>query len=81
MQEQIKALDEVVRQLSLEQQREVRDFAEFLLSKQPPRQRRRPRFAWAGVLVEMRDQYTSVDLQHEIAKWRLTMNETLKVLQ
>lgn len=72
MQEQIKTLDEIVRQLSPEQQHEVRDFAEFLLSKQSPLQRRRPRFAWAGALVEMRDQYTSVDLQHEIAKWRLS---------
>ena len=63
-------LEEMVRELPIERQVEVRDFVEFLLEKQRSRPRRKPQFDWAGALKDMRDEYTSVDLQHEITRLR-----------
>jgi len=65
-----KPIEELVRELPVEQQAQVRDFVEFLLAKQRSRQRQKPRFDWAGALKDLRDEYTSVSLQHEITRWR-----------
>lgn len=70
MKEFAKPLEEMVKELPVEWQAEVRDFVEFLLAKQRSRTRRKPQFDWAGALKDMRDDYTSVDLQHEIARGR-----------
>lgn len=70
MKECIESIDEMVNELAPGQQAEVRDFVEFLLTRQRSSPRRKPQFDWAGALREMRDDYTSVDLQHEIARWR-----------
>lgn len=51
--------------------KEVEDFVEFLLEKRVSRLRRKPDFGWAGALKDIRDQYTSVQLQHTISKWRV----------
>ncbi|MDQ3753527.1 MAG: DUF2281 domain-containing protein [Acidobacteriota bacterium] len=63
-------MEELVRELPVERQAEVRDFVEFLLEKQRSRPRRKPQFDWAGALKDMRDDYTSVDLQHEFTRLR-----------
>ena len=68
MKEYVPSLNEMVNELDPRQQAEVRDFVEHLLAKQ--RSRRKPQFDWAGALKDMRDDYTSVDLQHEVARWR-----------
>ena len=70
MKEYSKPIDEMVKQLAPGQQAEVRDFVEFLLTKQRSTPRRKPRFNWAGALKDMRGEYSSVDLQHEITRWR-----------
>ena len=70
MKEYVKPIDEMVNELAPGQQAEVRDFVEFLLAKQRSGPRQNPRFDWAGALKDMRDDYTSVDLQHEIARRR-----------
>ncbi|OLD25450.1 MAG: hypothetical protein AUJ04_07650 [Acidobacteria bacterium 13_1_40CM_3_55_6] len=70
MKEYAKPIDEMVKQLAPGQQAEVRDFVEFLLTKQRSTPRRKPRFNWAGALKDMRGEYSSVDLQHEITRWR-----------
>lgn len=70
MKEFARPLDEMVKELPIERQAEVRDFVEFLLAKQPPRQRRKPQFDWAGALKDMRNEFTSVELQHEITRLR-----------
>lgn len=63
--------EEKIRSLSPELQKEVQDYIEFLLEKQKKRSRCKPQFPWAGALKELRDKYTSVDLQHKISKWRI----------
>ena len=70
MKEYSESIDEMVNELAPGEQAEVRDFVEFLLTRQRSSPRRKPQFDWAGALREMRDDYTSVDLQHEIARWR-----------
>ncbi len=64
-------LKEFVEKLPPDLQQEVQDFIEFLLEKQGKKSRGKPRFDWAGALKDMKDQYTSVELQHEISKWRI----------
>ncbi len=70
MKEFAKPLEEMVRELPIERQAEVRDFVKFLLAKQRSRPRLQPQFDWAGALKDMREKYTSVDLQHEITRLR-----------
>ena len=70
MQDQTKSTEELFKQLAPESQKEARAFIESLIAKQEARPRRQPQFGWAGALSEMRDQYSSVDLQHQLLNWR-----------
>jgi hypothetical protein len=63
-------LEELVVQLPSEMRREVRDFAEFLLEKRRKKPKGKPNLDWAGALKDLHDQYTSVQLQHQMAEWR-----------
>ena len=65
----MQTLEELIDQLPPELQREVRDFAEFLLEKHRRKPRRRLRLDWAGGLKEYRDQYTSLELQKKALEW------------
>jgi hypothetical protein len=71
----IQDLGEKIRALPPESQREVEDFVDFLMQKQPGRPVRKPSFEWAGALEHLRSQYTSVELQHAISDWRAGQNE------
>jgi hypothetical protein len=66
-------LKELIDQLPPELQQEVRDFVEFLLEKKVLRSKREKkgelRLDWRGALRELRDKYTSVELQHKILEW------------
>jgi len=53
-------------------QEEVRSYAEFLLEKRSRKKQKVPVFDWEGALVDLGEQYTSVELQHEIGKMRGT---------
>ena len=68
-------LEMVVRELPLELQAEVFDFAQFLLSTKAQRKmqiaRHKPTFRWAGALTALRGKYNAVELQHEISRWRM----------
>ncbi len=70
MKEYAKPINEMSNELPLERQAEVHDFVEFLLAKQRERSRRKPQFGWAGVLKDLRDEFDSVKLQHEIMRLR-----------
>lgn len=69
------SLQEMLRRLPPQLQTEVRDFVEFLLERKATRQRHPMKFQWEGALKDMRSQYTSVQLQHQIADWRGGYNE------
>lgn len=67
----MQTLKELIEQLPPNLQQEVKDFVEFLLQKRGRKPRGRPKFDWAGALKDLRDRYTSVELQHKIAEWRI----------
>ena len=67
----MKNLEEKIRELPPEVRQEVEDFIEFLLEKRHRRPQGKPKFDWAGALKDLRDQYTSVELQHKISEWRI----------
>lgn len=67
----MRSLEERIRELPPELRHEIEDFLEFLLEKSRRRPRGRPTFSWAGALRDLRDQYTSVELQHRISEWRI----------
>ena len=71
MSEQEKTLEELVRELPPDVEQEVRDFVEFVLQRRTKKPLGKPNFEWAGALKDMRDQYTSVELQHKLPDWRM----------
>ncbi len=77
MKEFARPLEEMVRELPIERQAEVRNFVEFLLAKQRLRSGHKPQFDWAGALKDMRDEFTSVDLQHAVTRLRSSRDFTL----
>jgi hypothetical protein len=71
MRVQTKTLEELVRAVPLEYRSQLRGYVESLLAQASAEQTGEPEFAWAGALEDLRDRYTSVDLQHQIARWRI----------
>jgi hypothetical protein len=63
-------LEELVRDLPPELEPEVRDFVEFLLARHGQRPKGQLRLDWKGALQDLRDQMTSVELQHKALDWR-----------
>lgn len=64
-------IEDLIRDLPPDLRQEVEDFVEFLLTKQAQKSRSRPTFRWAGALKDLRTEFTSVELQHRIAEWRI----------
>ncbi|CUU09788.1 MAG: DUF2281 domain-containing protein [Fimbriimonadales bacterium] len=61
-------LEQKVRRLPPEARRMVEEFVEYLYAKYNRPRQGAMRFDWQGALESLRDQYTSVQLQHEILK-------------
>ncbi len=70
MAEQTPSMDELYRQLPPELQQEVRDFVHYLLDTKVHRKQRYLRLSWAGGLSDLRDRYTSLELQKKALEWR-----------
>lgn len=71
--ENMKRIEEMIKELPPELRQEVQDFVEFLIEKgkkRTKRARNKPKFDWAGALKDLKDQHTSVGLQHKISDWR-----------
>lgn len=65
------SIQEMIDQLPPNMQKRVYDMVAHLLAKQNEKMRRKPKFAWEGVLKEMKSEYTSVSLQHQISDSRI----------
>jgi hypothetical protein len=63
------SLEDVLRDLSPELQREVEDFARFLRERHAPRKKGKLKLDWAGGLRDYKDQYTSLELQKKSLEW------------
>ena len=60
-----------INELPIALQQEVLHYIEYLLQKYPqPKKSAQFRFDWEGGLSDLREQFTSVDLQHKALEWR-----------
>lgn len=66
-----KPIEDLVKELPPDLRNEVRDFVEFLLSREQNIGPGAAAFSWEGALRDLSTRYTSVDLQHLIAHWRV----------
>ena len=62
-------IEEMIKELPPELQQEVDDFVQFLLEKRVRRPKGQLKLDWRGALRDLRDQYTSVELQHKVLEW------------
>ncbi len=63
-------LDQKIRRLPREQKKEIEGLVDGLLKSRKKKAKGKPAFKWAGIAQDLRDQYTSVELQHQISRWR-----------
>lgn len=63
------SLEDRIKDLPPDLRREVEDFVDFLIDRRVRRPMGKMKFAWEGALADLRDQYTSVELQHKILEW------------
>ncbi len=64
------SIDEIVKKLPGELQKEVMDFVNFLIEKRSKKTGVKLRQDWTGALRDYRSQYTSIELQKKIMEWR-----------
>ncbi|MDI6804286.1 MAG: DUF2281 domain-containing protein [Bacteroidota bacterium] len=64
-------IEQLIHELPPDLQDEALDFIRFLLNKYQNKTKKKPEFLWEGALSDLRAQYTSVELQHEIYKLRI----------
>jgi hypothetical protein len=64
------SLQEMMQMLPPELQDEVQDFVAFLLERRVVRRNIPMKFQWEGALKDLRGEYTSVQLQHQVFEWR-----------
>ncbi|MCL5021602.1 MAG: DUF2281 domain-containing protein [Bacteroidetes bacterium] len=63
------SIEEMIKRLPEDLQKEVMDYVQFLLEKRATKKRGRLDFSWEGALRDLKDKYTSVELQHKISEW------------
>ncbi len=66
MSDNVRPLEEIVKELPPEFQQEVRDYVEFLLYKRGQKSGRKLWQNWAGALSNFKDGYTSLELQKRL---------------
>jgi hypothetical protein len=64
----MKSIEEKIKELPPELQQEVEHFVDFLIEKRAREPKGRLKLDWRGALRDLRDQYTSVELQHKILR-------------
>ena len=62
------SIEDKIKLLPPELQQEVEDFVEFLMERRMRKSGYQLELNWRGALRDLRDQYTSVELQHETLK-------------
>jgi len=65
----MKDLQQKIRELPPDLQRQVEDFIEFLSQKKSTKTTGRLKLDWRGALKELGKKYTSVELQHKLMEW------------
>jgi len=63
-------LQEYIKKLPPDLEKEVKDFVEFLLKKRGRRPHNKLSQTWAGALKKHKSEYTSIELQKKSLQWR-----------
>ncbi len=63
-------IEEIIKKLPPEFQKEVEDFIQFLLEKHKKKTGKKLKQEWAGALKKYRRQFTSLELQRKSLEWR-----------
>lgn len=66
---QIELIEKKIRELDAGSLNEVNRLVDALLEKKQPEKKTHLSLSWSGGLKELRDQYTSVELQHKALEW------------
>lgn len=69
--EKMKSVEERIKELPPELRQRVEEFVTSLVKMRTGRSQRKPSLSWRGALKNLRNRYTSVDLQHKILQWRI----------
>lgn len=62
-------LEQLVKELPPEVHHVAEDFLESLLAKRSRKRKEALKLDWRGGLSDLRDRYTSVELQHKAQEW------------
>jgi len=67
-----KEIGQKIRELPEDLRREVLDYVEYLLKKYRGKESRTRKFKfdWEGGLSDIREKFTSLELQHKVLEWR-----------
>jgi len=65
----MKTIEEMIKELPTEYQKEVEDFIEFIFQKHIKKTGRKFRLDWAGGLKEYKNKFTSLELQKKALEW------------
>jgi len=65
----MKTIEEMMKELPTEYQKEVEDFIEFIFQKHIKKTGRKFRLDWAGGLKEYKNKFTSLELQKKALEW------------
>lgn len=63
------SLEDRIKDLPPDLRHEVEDFVDFLIDRRVSHPKGKMKFAWEGALADLREQHTSVELQHKILEW------------
>ena len=64
------SVEKMIQDLPPDMRKEAMDFIEFLHYKYKNNKKdHKFNFSWVGALKDLRDQYTSVELQHKSLEW------------
>jgi hypothetical protein len=70
----METIEEIIRkaaELPEDAQKEVADFVRLLSEKRHRPLRTKLRLDWVGALRDLKEKYTSVELQHKASEWRI----------
>lgn len=63
-------IQSIFQSLSPELKKEVLDYIDFLISKNKKLKTKKLTFEWQGKLSDLKEEFTSVELQHKALEWR-----------
>jgi uncharacterized protein DUF2281 len=66
MAQQTKSLEQLIRELPEDLRQDVYTYVQSLLDKRTTKRTHTFKFDWRGGLKDLRDQFTSVELQHDM---------------